>query len=84
MKTNFDVAPNRGALRKAEAAAFVGLPVSSWDRMVKKGQAPRAIYVSPRRPVWSKESLLAWLRDLGCEQERAVLSEAHEAKEGKR
>lgn len=68
MQANLEIAPNKGALRKTEAAAFVGLPVSSWDRLVKGGIAPQAIYVTPRRPVWSKEALLAWLRDLGRAQ----------------
>lgn len=68
MHANLDVALSRGALRKGDAAAFVGLPVSSFDRLVKQGKAPRAVYVTPRRPVWTREALLEWLRDLGREQ----------------
>jgi predicted DNA-binding transcriptional regulator AlpA len=68
MRVNEMIAPDKGALRKAEAAAFVGLPTSSFDRLVRSGQAPNPIYISQRRPVWPKEVLLKWLRDLGVLQ----------------
>ena len=84
MQANYEIAPNKGALRKSEAAAFVGLPVSSWDRMVKKGDAPPATYVSPRRPVWLKEILLTWLRDLGASRKQPVDTKRKTRKQGTR
>ena len=74
MHINEAHAHGKGALRRAEAADWVGLPISSWDRLVKNGQAPKPIYLSPRRPVWTREVLLAWLHDLGIEQNASTAS----------
>ncbi len=49
------------ALRAELAALYVGVSESWWLAAVKAGEAPAAIYLTPRLPVWLREDLDAWL-----------------------
>lgn len=43
------------------AAAYVGLSRSSWESLVKAGDAPAAVWLTAGRKVWLREDLDAWL-----------------------
>jgi predicted DNA-binding transcriptional regulator AlpA len=49
------------ALRAEFAALYVGVSESWWLAAVKAGDAPAAVYLTPRLPVWLREDLDAWL-----------------------
>lgn len=49
--------PPRG-MRRGEAARYVGLSASAWD---KREDRPEPVYIGPKTPVWFREDLDAWL-----------------------
>lgn len=49
------------ALRAELAALYVGVSESWWLAAVRAGDAPAAIYLTTRIPVWLREDLDAWL-----------------------
>lgn len=60
-------------LRAELAALYVGVSESWWLAAVKAGEAPKAVYLSPRLPIWLREDLDAWL---DARAGRAAASEA--------
>ena len=50
------------ALRAELAALYCGVSVSWWREAVARGEAPApTCYLTPRLPVWFRETLDAWL-----------------------
>lgn len=63
MVTTSQVRPSPiGAMRAKDAAAFLGIGISTWWRWCGEGRAPKGIKLGPRVTVWRKtdiESILA-------------------------
>ncbi|WP_331297196.1 helix-turn-helix transcriptional regulator [Methylobacterium hispanicum] len=53
---------NDRLIRRAEAASFLGIGVSTLDRMIASGRMPQPIKMSPRVVGW-RESVLQSLLD---------------------
>ncbi|WP_324400738.1 AlpA family phage regulatory protein [Ottowia sp.] len=51
------------ALDKASAAEFLALSVSTFERLVREGRAPRPRQLSGRRVAWIRTELEAWLHE---------------------
>lgn len=48
-------------LRREDAAEYVGLSVSTFEKAVREGRAPQARQVADRRVVWLRKELDTWL-----------------------
>lgn len=47
---------------REQVAEQLGISVATFDRMVKRGEAPPAIPISKRLKLWSPETIVEWLR----------------------
>jgi predicted DNA-binding transcriptional regulator AlpA len=68
------MALEREALSPREAAAFINVSESTFARLRRDERVPRPVYVTARRPRWTRESLCQWLRECG-EQPAVDVSE---------
>jgi prophage regulatory protein len=53
-----------GALSREDAAAYVSLSVSRWEKKVQRGEAPQPRQLTSRRVGWLVSELDAWLAAL--------------------
>ena len=51
-------------LNAAEAALYIGVSKTTFKNMVKNGQAPKPIQISPRRLVWDRKKLDSFIEAL--------------------
>ncbi len=68
--------PDREALSPREAALYISISDSTFARMKRDGRLPKPVYVTPRRPRWTKEVLRNWLREIGEESPNTALGAA--------
>lgn len=54
--------------RDKECEKATGIPAATWRYWVHTGQGPKSFKLGPRRRVWRKSSVLAWI----AEQEGAA------------
>ena len=54
---------NRPFLTTKEVSQLIGLSVSTINRLVKKGEFPPKIKISPRRIVFMKEQIEEWIKE---------------------
>lgn len=52
------------ALGRVEAARYVGLSLTSFEKAIREGRAPAPRAIGPRRVVWLVRELTAWLEAL--------------------
>ena len=52
---------NRPFLRIKEVSKLIGLSVSTINRLVKKGDFPLKVKISPRRMVFMKKEIEVWI-----------------------
>ena len=52
---------NRPFLTIKEVSNFIGLSVSTINRLVKKGDFPLKVKISPRRMVFMKKEIEVWI-----------------------
>jgi predicted DNA-binding transcriptional regulator AlpA len=62
MTTMLDTQPDFRVLTKAEVAAVTGLSFDTIDRMIRRGEGPPRIKLSPRRVGFPIAGLRAWLK----------------------
>ena len=58
---------NRPFLTINEVSKFIGLSVSTLNRLVKKEEFPPKIKISPRRMVFMKEQIEEWIDKKICD-----------------
>ena len=56
---------NRPFLTIKEVSKLIGLSVSTINRLVKKGDFPSKVKISPRRMVFMKKELEGWINKKG-------------------
>ena len=54
-------APNRPFLTMQEVSDLLGISVSTINRLVKKGDFPQKVKISPRRIVFMKKEIDDWI-----------------------
>ena len=54
-------APNRPFLTMKEVSDLLGISVSTIDRLIKRGQFPPKVKLSPRRMVFMKREIDEWI-----------------------
>ena len=54
-------APNRPFLTMKEVSDILGISVSTIDRLIKRGQFPPKVKLSPRRMVFMKREIDEWI-----------------------
>ena len=54
-------APNRPFLTMKEVSDLLGISVSTIDRLIKRGQFPPKVKLSPRRMVFMKKEIEGWI-----------------------
>ena len=52
---------NRQFLTIKEVSNLLGISVSTINRLIKKGDFPRKIKISPRRIVFMKKQIIEWI-----------------------
>ena len=52
---------NRPFLTIKEVSNLLGISVSTINRLIKKGDFPRKITISPRRIVFMKKQIIEWI-----------------------
>ena len=52
---------NRPFLTIKEVSNLLGISVSTINRLIKKGDFPRKIKISPRRIVFMKKQIIEWI-----------------------
>ena len=52
---------NRPFLTIKEASELLGISVSTINRLIKKGEFPPKVKISPRRMVFMKEQIKEWI-----------------------
>ncbi len=55
-------APNRPFLTMKEVSDILGISVSTIDRLIKRGQFPPKVKLSPRRIVFMKNEIDEWIK----------------------
>ena len=55
---------NRPFLRIKEVSKLIGLSVSTINRLVKKGEFPSKVKISPRRIVFMKKEIEKWINSI--------------------
>ena len=55
-------APNRPFLTMKEVSDILGISVSTIDRLIKRGQFPPKVKLSPRRIVFMKYQVEEWIK----------------------
>ena len=58
---------NRPFLTIKEASNLIGISVSTINRLIKKGDFPPKIKISPRRIVFMKEQIEEWIDKKICD-----------------
>ena len=56
-------APNRPFLTMKEVSDLLGISVSTIDRLIKRGQFPPKVKLSPRRIVFMKFEIEEWIKE---------------------
>ena len=56
-------APNRPFLTMKEVSDILGISVSTIDRLIKRGQFPPKVKLSPRRIVFMKFEIEEWIKE---------------------
>ena len=56
-------APNRPFLTMKEVSDLLGISVSTIDRLIKRGQFPPKVKLSPRRKVFWKKEIHKWIEE---------------------
>ena len=55
--------PNRPFLTMQEVSDILGISVSTIDRLIKRGQFPPKVKLSPRRIVFMKFEIEEWIKE---------------------
>ena len=55
-------APNRPFLTMKEVSDLLGISVSTIDRLIKRGQFPLKVKLSPRRKVFLRSEIDEWIK----------------------
>ena len=55
-------APNRSFLTMKEVSDLLGISVSTIDRLIKRGQFPPKVKLSPRRKVFLRSEIYGWIK----------------------
>ena len=55
-------APNRPFLTMKEVSDLLGISVSTIDRLIKRGQFPPKVKLSPRRKVFLRSEIDEWIK----------------------
>ena len=58
---------NRPFLTVKEVSELLGISVSTINRLIKKGEFPQKIKISPRRMVFMKEQIEKWIDKKICD-----------------
>ena len=54
-------APNRPFLTMKEVSDLLGISISTINRLIKKGEFPQKVKISPRRMVFMKREIDEWI-----------------------
>ena len=54
-------APNRPFLTMKEVSDLLGISISTINRLIKKGEFPPKVKLSPRRMVFMKKEIEGWI-----------------------
>lgn len=65
MSNNLTTKQNSGAMRAHDAAAFLGVAVSTFWRWVSQGRLPKGKRLSPRCTVWLRSDIERFLTEGG-------------------
>ena len=52
---------NRPFLTIKEVSKLIGISISTINRLIKKGEFPQKVKISPRRMVFMKEQIKEWI-----------------------
>ena len=55
-------APNRPFLTMKEVSDLLGISISTINRLIKKGEFPPKVKLSPRRMVFMKKEIEEWIK----------------------
>ena len=56
-------APNRPFLTMKEVSDLLGISISTINRLIKKGEFPQKVKISPRRIVFMKYQIQEWIEN---------------------
>ena len=56
-------APNRPFLTIKEVSDLLGISISTINRLIKKGEFPQKVKISPRRIVFMKYQIQEWIEN---------------------
>lgn len=56
-------APNRPFLTMKEVSDLLGISISTINRLIKKGEFPQKVKISPRRKVFMKFEIEEWVKE---------------------